>query len=280
MVACGCAAAPAVAQTPSAASADVQRGQRYQLAVMEGVLEAAVQQGARVVSRQWRAVTPDVLFMSGNARARGFRLENYGVFFDVEVPSMSQTFVYTWRLLERDAAGLAALQLLKGHLKTPVEPSQRRDLDQAVRLLERQVGPSMRAPGTDPRVMAQAEPAVETPVVVAGAAVPRPTRDTGTPGLATPLDGLPGQDPNESYTAEVKAALIDAMLDHSHALTIGPDEWLTVAAHDSSDSRLGAGDPYDTVTILIRIKGADLQAFRGGKLSRADARLRIETREY
>lgn len=274
---------PVWAQAPMAPAvpgADPQRGQRYQLAVMEGVLEAAVQQGARVVSRQWRAVSPDVLFMSGNARARGFRLDNYGVFFDVEVPSMSQTFIYTWRLLERDAAGAAALRVLKGNLKTPAELAQRKELDQAIRLLERQVGPSGRAPG-GLDVMGQTQRQADgTPVgSVSSAALPPGVTERAA-GPDVVIADMPSEDPNAAYTSEVKNALIDAMLDHSHALTITPDEWLTVAAHDASDRQLGAADAYDSVTMLIRIKGGDLQAFRAGRLSRADARQRIEIREY
>ena len=38
---------------------------------------------------------------------------------------------------------------------------------------------------------------------------------------------------------EVKNALFDAMLDHSHALTVGADEWLAIAAHDDTDPRSG-----------------------------------------
>ncbi|MDO8833989.1 MAG: hypothetical protein Q7V01_00255 [Vicinamibacterales bacterium] len=273
--------APAWAQAPvppAASGADPQRGQRYQLAVMEGVLEAAVQQGARVVSRQWRAVSPDVLFMSGNARAHGFRLDNYGVFFNVEVPSMSQTFIYTWRLLERDAAGAAALRVLKGNLKAPAELAQRKELEQALRLLERQVGPSGRAPGGQD-VMGRAQRQADGTLVTLPGGAPRPIPERAA-GPDVVVDELPTEDPNAAYTGEVKDALIDAMLDHSHALTITPDEWLTVAAHDASDRQLGAADAYDAVTMLIRIKGADLQAFRAGRLSRADARQRIEIREY
>ena len=285
----GCAAvacvlavgAPVWAQAPLAPAApgsDPQRGQRYQLAVMEGVLEAAVQQGARVVSRQWRAVSPDVLFMSGNARARGFRLENYGVFFDVEVPSMSQTFIYTWRLLERDAAGAAALRVLKDNLKTPAELAQRKQLEQALRLLERQVGPSGRAPGGQD-VMGQTQRQADGTLVTLPGGAPRPMPERAA-GPDVVVADLPTEDPNAAYTSEVKNALIDAMLDHSHALTVSPDEWLTVAAHDASDRQLGGADAYDSVTMLIRIKGGDLQAFRAGRLSRADARQRIEIREY
>jgi hypothetical protein len=82
------------------------------------------------------------------------------------------------------------------------------------------------------------------------------------------------------YTSEVKAALIDAMLDHSQALGIGPDEWLTVAARDSESSGIGRDDSYDAMTILLRIKGSDLMALHGGRISRDEARKRVEAKEY
>ncbi len=40
-------------------------------------------------------------------------------------------------------------------------------------------------------------------------------------------------DPDRQYTDAVKSALIDAMLDHSLSMDLGPDEWLTVAARQS-----------------------------------------------
>jgi hypothetical protein len=271
-VICGLAlSVPVFAQAPAAkpVTPETQASVRYQLAVMEGVLEAAVQQGARVVSVKWRQIAPDTLFISGTARARGFQLDNYGVFFDVAVPSMRQSVAWTWRQLDRDNAGaLDALQTLKNNLKTVSEPGAKRDLELAIRRLELQVGAPGR-PSSDPVVTTGVQAASQT---TGGVSEP--------PGAARiPATGLQ-EDPGVTYTTEVKNALFDAMLDHSHALTIGPEEWLTIAAHDDSDPRLGGGDPYESVTFLMRIKGSDLQAFRAGKLTRADARQRIELKEY
>lgn len=272
-------AAPAVAQPQApaprpAAAVEAQSTVRYQLAVMEGALVAAVQQGARVVSLKWRQLSPDMLFISGTARARGFRLDSYGVFFDVEVPSMRQSVAWTWRQLDRDTGASVALQTFKNHLKTVSDPAARRDLELAIKRLELQVGPPVKIP-VDPDVT----PGVRTagdPTVVAMPPTP-PRQALAAPGAH--LESIP-EDPGAAYTTEVQNALFDAMLDYSHALPLGADEWLTVAAHDDADRRLGAADPYETVTFLMRIKGADLQAFRAGRLSRADARLRIEMKEY
>ncbi len=70
------------------------------------------------------------------------------------------------------------------------------------------------------------------------------------------------------------------MLDYGAPIPIGDDQWLTIAARDDNDSRLGGGDPYDVSTIVLRISGADLGAFRAGKLTRDETRAKVEAREY
>ena len=54
-------------------------------------------------------------------------------------------------------------------------------------------------------------------------------------------------DPGRAYTSEVQTALIDAMLDFGPPIPVADGEWLTIAARDNDDSRLGGGDPYDVV---------------------------------
>jgi hypothetical protein len=88
-------------------------------------------------------------------------------------------------------------------------------------------------------------------------------------------------DPATAYTNEVKAALIEAMLENSGPLGIANDEWLVVAARDSEPgNRLVPGDAYDTTTWVLRVKGADLAAFRAGRLTLEDARQKVEVREF
>ena len=74
---------------------------RYQLRVMEGVLENAVQHGIRSVGAQMRLVTPDLIFFGNPARARGFRLEGYGTFFDVDVPTLRPSVSWSVRTLSQ-----------------------------------------------------------------------------------------------------------------------------------------------------------------------------------
>ena len=64
-------------------------------------------------------------------------------------------------------------------------------------------------------------------------------------------------DPDRQYTDAVKSALIDAMLDHSLAMDLGPEEWLTVAARQS-EGPLAPNQLFDVATIVLRVKGSDL----------------------
>ena len=89
-------------------------------------------------------------------------------------------------------------------------------------------------------------------------------------------------DTNRRYTEEVQRALIDAMIDFSAPMTIGNDEWLTVAARDNErrDS-LAPQDPYEeVVTVLLRIKGADLKEYRSGRIDKVEARKRVRVGEF
>ena len=280
------ATAPAGAQGRPAMvvpAADPQADARYHLAMMESILETAVQQGARIMSRQWRSVSQEMMLLSGNARARGFKLDGYGIFFDVDVPAMGQSLVWSWRMLDRDNAGAtSALESLRSMVKTVTDPAQRRELDRSIRLLELQVAPlstmagGAGLPGAPSRSRAQAAAQGSTTAAASkpGTAPVAPN----APDAASALDLT--VDPNEQYTAAVQNALVEAMLDHSQALPIGENEWLTVAARAAETPRFEGNDAYDVVTILIRIKGSDLAALRAGRITREEARKRVEVREY
>jgi hypothetical protein len=94
-------AAPAFAQT--AQRPPDPRQAHYQIGVMERVLEGAVEHGASTLRDRLQAVFPDApaqLLILDNPRVRGFRLEGYGMFFDVEVPSLNGTLTWTLRTLD------------------------------------------------------------------------------------------------------------------------------------------------------------------------------------
>jgi hypothetical protein len=275
----------ASAQDASSVGAAVQPEQmraRFQIAAMEGVLQTAVQLGARRLSQQVQAVSPDMLTIAGAARAKGFWLEGYGVFFDVDVPAMRRSVAWQFRALDRgDRAAVATIQSIRHRLTAVSDPQARREIEEGLRRLERTVGPVQLPPGVmapePPPAAGSAARSSQTvaPGVVEGASAAESdarSSDTGTPAV---LD-----DPGRAYTSEVQTALIDAMLDYGPPIPVAEGEWLTIAARDNDDSRLGGGDPYDVSTILLRIRGADLAAYRAKQITREDALKRVEVREY
>ena len=63
---------PVWAQTPATRE---QRDSRYQLGMMEGVLEKAVEHGAALMRERLRTVLPAEMLLSRPPRARGIRSE-------------------------------------------------------------------------------------------------------------------------------------------------------------------------------------------------------------
>ena len=288
LVLAGCVAAlalPAFAQARQAPAPkpDPQVEARYQLAIMADVLERAVQQGARLMSRQWQGGMPQMLLIDGGARARGFRLEGFGIFFDVDVPAMRQSVVWSWRMLDLTGGGAAgALEELKAHLKTVTDPEQRKTLDQAIRQIELQISP---APGVADAIRAENAPRREgqKAVVVAPrgpGGLPAGPTTGGAKIVAEAPRPVGEQDPGDAYTVAVRDALLDAMLRYSQSLAVGADEWLVVAARDRGQAGLGPDDPFDMTTIQLRIRGADLHAFHAGRLTLDEARKRVDVKEY
>ena len=80
---------------------------------MERVLEGAVEHGVTNIRDRLQALGPTELLISDNARARGFRLDGYGVFFDVVAPSFDTTVLWSMRALDQNDLGLeSALKAL------------------------------------------------------------------------------------------------------------------------------------------------------------------------
>jgi hypothetical protein len=268
----GCAAAmvglgvPAWAQAPAPApGARAHQVQaRFQIAAMEGVLERAVQLGAQNVRVKVQQVAPELLFINGAARARGFWLDGYGVFFDVDVPAIRRSLAWGLRVLDQSGRGVdSALSTLKQRIAAVSDESKRRELEVSLQTLERRIGPG---PGGS-LVNASSEgvaPAADTPPA------PKPS-----PEVEAVLE-----DPGFAYTNEVKAALVDAIIEYSAPFQLTPTDWLTVAARDQDGSRLQPGDPYDVSTMLIRVRGADVAAYRAGQITKDEMRKRVEVKEY
>jgi hypothetical protein len=226
---------------------------RQRISVMEGVLERAVSSGADSVVRQMRAVMGDAWMLTGVPEVRGFRLDGYGVFFDVEVPALRPPVTWPLRYMFRDNRETMSIVNELRAMMAESEPRQRERLAQLARQLEQQAQvPAALGAGRN----------VASTVQVGGQV--GPTFD----------------DPEEHYTREVKAALVDAMIENSGPIGLGPDEWLTVAARDNLPrDPLIPTDAADTKSIIFRIKGSDLAAFRSQRLTLDEARKKVETRE-
>src|SRR5712671_4304004 len=108
---------PATAQQTAALEQVLQlKESRYQIGQIERLLEGAVEHGATVIRDRLLAIMPADMLLTENARARGFRLDGYGVFFDVEVPNLGGTLTWSYMTLDQNALGLdAALQTLRSY---------------------------------------------------------------------------------------------------------------------------------------------------------------------
>ena len=201
--------APAAGAQSPARPADVSTRQaqsRQQIAALEAAFENAVRQGTQMLNQRLQASdTDNMVMLAGLTRARGFRLDDYGVVFDVEFPSMRRSVVWSMRQLEQANAG----------------------------------------------------------------------------GAMHAATGVPTLRPREIYQSEIATALANAVLDCPGSI-VGPAEWLTIAARESIlDRRFVPGDPNDTaITVILRIKGSDLQALREGTLTRDDARKLVDVKHY
>jgi hypothetical protein len=254
----------------------------YQIAVMERVLEGAVEHGASLIRDRLQAIAPDApaqMLILDNPRVRGFRLDSYGVFFDVEVPSLNGTLTWSLRTLDQNDLGLqSALNVLKARL----DPADV-DLQQALKRVELQVGPL--APPAAPVLAAPRVPRLPNPRRASGSAASAADPQVGATALTqTPApaqqDDRILDNPNEAYREEVVQALVDAMLDHSGALGIDDEEWLTIAARGIQDQpRLGPPD-NDSQTVMMRLRGADLAAFRANRISRDEVIKRMDRRVF
>lgn len=66
---------------------------------MEQALEQAVSRGVSRVERQLPALTPGLLLFAGSIQARGFVLDDYGVFFYVEYPAVRRSLLWSMGVL-------------------------------------------------------------------------------------------------------------------------------------------------------------------------------------
>ena len=270
---------PPVAQPPVSASTPVPAPPKStglsservnEIKVLEGVLVQAMNQGAADLVHQMQLIDPGSVAnaMISQAHARGIALEGYGVLFDVDVPLMNMSLIVTQR------------QALVADLRAKI--------DEAIRL---------RARATSPDVQQQLDARVQMLTSILGNIAPQMATAAGsrvTPVtnnllppagsvVATttdvdPVAPLVTRSADEMYSDAIKTALMNAMVNHSSALMLGDDEWLTVAARDNGPTIPGA--IADRSGVILRIKGSDLTAFQRNQITREDVLKRLEIKEW
>jgi hypothetical protein len=241
-------AVPAISQAQGPPRNEQRR--RNEIRLIEGVLVQAVRLGAEEVSKEMQRFEPaGVTVLTGVPRARGFQLDGYGVFFDVEIPDMNQSVIWSMMNVQRDRQVGNALDSLRSALDTMPDGPNRQQAQMALQQVTKTVGPAMPPRGP------QGQPA------------PAP----GQVGAANAT--MP--DPDRLYSDAVKNALVEAMLGYSVQMDLGPDEWLTVAAR-ASEGPMPQPGLSDLITIVLRVKGSDLSIYHADPTKREEIRQRVK----
>jgi hypothetical protein len=256
-------AAPAVPSGQEPQGGPPIESRRHSIRMMEAILSRAVLTGAEHLAEQLGNGNPNMSFFTGQARARGFVLDGYGVFFHVEIPEMQQSVVWSVTTLEQDRSLANSLAALRRVVETVPDGAPRMQAEEALKRLQLQIGPP---------------PVADTPVTSGE----RRMLSAANTAVGADLDPVPLpvlRDPNAAYRDAIKSALIDAMLEHSRGINVQPDEWLTVAAH-RGDSALTPNEIVTTSTLVLRIKGSDLAVYDADRTKKDEVRKRVEAKEF
>ena len=259
------ACSTATAQTSGTETERIRMRQR--ISTMEAILERAVTNGADNVLRLISDVMSDRPMFTGAPQVTGFPLDGYGVVFHVQVPQIIMPIMWPLRQMVHDQTREAAATLQQ--LQTVVnglQGEERVRIQRLIRDLEQQIGSTPGSAG--PR-------ASEARSVSAAAVVPAGPSQTVAVDQQRVVD-----DPERVYTREVKAALIDAMLENSQTFALASGDSLTIVARGVQPRNpLVPGDSIDTSTWVMRVRGSDLAAFRAGTITIEEARTKVEIRE-
>lgn len=254
-------ASPALAQSPPVSVADsgfAEQGERLQqVRLMERALEDAVTRGVRIVEQQLPPV-PGVLYFAGLVRVRGFELEDYGVFFDVEHPVVRRSIIWSMHTLHLNGGMPTIFQDLQRRLQTMPEGMGQLAFEQILSEMEADL--QRTAPRTAPLTLGGP-----------GAARVSSGEDADTRRSDRPVT----VDPLEAYLTALRGELTDALISYGPALSVAEGHWVSVGARDGRgqiDQRLSS----PSQTLKLRIRGRDLAALRAGRLSVDDLRRRVE----
>ena len=222
-----------------------------QIQVVEHVLSRAVTLSARGIEQQMPPWTPGLVLFAGPVQVRGFRLAEYGVFFDVECPVLRQSILWSMEMMDAD-------------------------LWRIRRSLER-----MGEAGALDRMLRALDPDARTTVAFSPgrASAPADGRQRAAAGDAPPpanpvAPDTPAPDLHSVYQDSVREMLIDAILRYGGRLgaLLDREDWLTVIAR-------GARDLHGQDT-TVRVKAGDVAALHAGSLSLAEARARVDVSSF
>ena len=197
--------ANAAQAAPGAATPGPNLQRIYHIRQLEGMLTNAVKAGAASLASQLKIGEPNSLFVTGNARTRGFELEGYGVFFDVDVPTMMQSVLWSTQMLQQQQY----VDFLRRQLSDPtLDDKTRRMADFEMRRVVRAMSNGQVVPIPNP----QAPQAVSQGLVRAADESSAVAPVAPVAPVAAPPDP---RSPDELYTETIKGALIDAMLSYA-----------------------------------------------------------------
>jgi hypothetical protein len=188
------------------------------------------------------------------------------------VPSLVGTLPWSFRTLDQNDLGADnALQTIRAFIQS--NGTKDVALRQALESLElRLVPPS----GTSTAAAAQ------TPArtVSSQSSAPAPTSQVAQGARVQASADPILANPNEAYRAAIRSSLVEAMLEHTRGLNIGPNEWLTVAARGSDDQLRLASAGTEGQTNILSIRGSDLAAFLAGQITLEEAEKRVDIRVF
>ena len=248
---------PSVSAQPPAAEAREGGGPpaiHARIQALEQALAAAVGRSARAVEEQLPPGAPGLVLFAGPIQVRGFRLEGYGVFFDVEYPVLRGSILWSMQRL-------APFEL---------------DLDVTLEMLRRRFGLPAGAPGRgyDGRTPFDGTRGPARPERVGARAPARSAgpryRTDAARGAAPDGAARAGVDPQGVYQGALRVSLTEALLLGGRGLSamLPEDALLTVAARDATGAPGRDG--------RLRVRARDLVALGEGRVSLAEVRDRIE----
>lgn len=125
---------------PAAAQSTPAPNPRYQVRTMETIFVRAIANGVDQIAQRLNEVLPGIPVASGTPHAHGYQVENYGWFFDVEVPEIRTATIDLYAELQRPRVPVAGGRVNTGVTAqgrevpvTPVIEDPQREYRKAIR---------------------------------------------------------------------------------------------------------------------------------------------------